>query len=341
MPANVETMFSANGITPWHREGHVLPADVGFEQGWKLSGHDFKIEKWQVHTPEGEPVPNCYGTRRTDTGVILTSCRRIVSEEWQPVQNDEVWRIWEPFVKSGEIKLETAGVLEGGRKVWILGCPAHNSAEVLPGDEVKSYVLFANGHDGSLSVTLGHTNVRVVCCNTLEAAQRQGFMWKGRHVGEIAEKIADVAGIIAKLGEAFRGDIEVYQQLAATPVTDVADIVNYTAAVFGKAEQKAQQEDRVSKRLDAMLENFESGTGQDIPGVRGTAWGLYNALTEYVSHQMRSDLDSIAFGNRAKLLRRGLDVARVMARGIPLEDVLNGDVLDRVQEVQWSKSLTG
>lgn len=341
MTANVETMFSANGITPWHKEGTVLPGNVGFEEGWKLSGHDFKIEKFQLHTPEGRPVPNCFGTRRCDNGEILTTCKRVLSDAWQPMQNDEAWRIWEPFIKSGEIKLETAGVLDGGRKVWMLGClTAKNAADVVKGDSVRNYILFANGHDGSLSITLGHTNIRVVCQNTLEAADR--FMWKGRHTGDIADKLQDVTEVIAKLGAEFDRDIDIYQQLARTRIKAddaVSTVVQYTAAVFGKAERKAQEEDRVSKRLDAMLQNFEAGIGQDIKGVQGTVWGLYNALTEYVSHQQRADLDSLGFGNQAKLLHRGLDVARVMARGIPLEDVLNSDALNKVQEVQWAKEL--
>ena len=44
---------------------------------------------------------------------------------------------------------------------------------------------------------------------------------------------------------------------------------------------------------------YESGTGQDIPGVRGTLWAAYNAVTEFVDHERGGDdnrLSSSWFG---------------------------------------------
>lgn len=331
-------MVSANGITPWHKEGHVIPGEVSFKEGWKLSGHDFKVEKFQLHTPEGEAVPNAWGTRRTDNGHILTGCRRVLSDDWQPYQNADAWEVFEPLVKGGHVKLETAGVLDGGRKVWILGALVnHQALEVRKGDEVRNYVLFANGHDGSLSLTIGNTTVRVVCQNTLSAATHEGSMYKFRHIKGMNEKVEKWANIVAGLGQAFEKDIELFRQLDSTKVRGTKDIVNYTAAVFGKAEREQQKKDKISRRLQSMLDAFEN----EQAGSRAeTHWDLYNALTYHVSHNSYDNLDSLAFGNRQKTLQRGLDVATVMSKGIPIEDVFGpgSQMVEKVQEISWANA---
>ena len=49
---------------------------------------------------------------------------------------------------------------------------------------------------------------------------------------------------------------------------------------------------------------WENGKGNDMPGVRGTAWTAYNAITEYLSHQAVGDMDkrynSLWFGGNAQ-----------------------------------------
>lgn len=341
MSANVESMFSANGITPWHREGTVVQGAVTAAQGWALSGQDFTVEKFQLHTPEGAAVHNCYGTRRTDTGEILTRCK-VVSKIWEPTQNRDGWEVLDPMFESGQITPETAGVLDGGRKVWILASfKGHEEADIGGGDIVKQYVLFANGHDGTMAVTIGGTNIRVVCQNTLAMANEEGTFFRMRHVEGSKSKLKDAAAIIGKMGQTFQATADTYRMLAQTKVQTGQQIADFVAQVYGVEEVKAQQEGKVSGRLSSVLENFESGMGADLRSAKGTVWGLYNALTEYVSHkgaETSKRLDSIAFGNRSNVLRRGLEVATVMGKGIPLEAVFDSqsDVVHKAQEAAWA-----
>src|SRR5690606_10854332 len=61
---------------------------------------------------------------------------------------------------------------------------------------------------------------------------------------------------------------------------------------------------------------FEGGRGAELS--RGTLWGAYNAVTEYITHERgRSDdarVESAWFGEGARLARRALDVALEFAR---------------------------
>ena len=62
---------------------------------------------------------------------------------------------------------------------------------------------------------------------------------------------------------------------------------------------------------------FESGKGTDIVGVRGSYWGAYNAVTEYLSYSKgrtsNNRMDSLWFGVNGNLNHRALDTALAMA----------------------------
>jgi hypothetical protein len=63
---------------------------------------------------------------------------------------------------------ETAGALGNGQQVWGL---ADLGLTVSVGDDKQSsYLMFATGHDGSMSHQYRIVNTRVVCANTLAMA---------------------------------------------------------------------------------------------------------------------------------------------------------------------------
>lgn len=77
------------------------------------------------------------------------------------------------------------------------------------------------------------------------------------------------------------------------------------------------EKDRASRSYEAVMGNFENGRGNDLPGVKGTWWAAYNAVTEYLTHDRRgsaeSRLDSLGFGNSAKLSQVALQQAVKLA----------------------------
>lgn len=65
--------------------------------------------------------------------------------------------------------LETAGILKGGRKLWVLARTGQSST--LKGNDVtNAYVLLATACDGTLATAGQFTSIRVVCNRTLAVA---------------------------------------------------------------------------------------------------------------------------------------------------------------------------
>ncbi len=80
----------------------------------------------------------------------------------------------------------------------------------------------------------------------------------------------------------------------------------------------ASPDDPVSRAMQQVTALYAGeGRGALLPGSRGTAWGLLNAVTEYVDHRRRSRsqdhrLDSAWFGQGAQLKENALKHALLL-----------------------------
>ncbi len=83
---------------------------------------------------------------------------------------------------------------------------------------------------------------------------------------------------------------------------------------LGPVDGVLEDDDESDPRaLPEVIRLFEGGMGNDRPGVRGTMWAAYNAVTEYMQHAVRgteeSRLDSLAWGTNAKRSAKALSLA--------------------------------
>ena len=74
--------------------------------------------------------------------------------------------------------------------------------------------------------------------------------------------------------------------------------------------------ERALKKVQALYEG--GGRGAELAAAKGSAWGLLNAVTEFVDHERRARnqeyrLDSAWFGQGAALKQRALDYALQLA----------------------------
>jgi len=88
-----------------------------------------------------------------------------------------------------------------------------------------------------------------------------------------------------------------------------ADVLDEPMPVEDATPSKAMQQ------LHALYSG--AGMGSMLTGTRGTAWGLVNAVTEYVDHHRRarsSDyrLDSAWFGQGATLKQRAINKSLIL-----------------------------
>jgi phage/plasmid-like protein (TIGR03299 family) len=282
------------GETPWHKFGTRFKKGFTSEEALEAAGLDYEVELQELSTPH----VTCESHKaivRTDTQSVLG----VVGNNYEPLQNKDAFRFFDALVKGKTAIYETAGALKGGRQIWLLA-KIEGQIEIIKNDPINKYFLLTNSHDGLRAVAGRVTPIRVVCDNTLTAAISRKVKEEIRivHRGNVADRLEFAGELLAKVGAYYDELSEVYRKFAKTSMKDkemrtyIAEALRPYGGVKTEEEAleiaKLQEEEGMSVRLQTEVQNVmnlvEAGRGTDIKGVRGTLWGTYNAITEYVDH---------------------------------------------------------
>jgi phage/plasmid-like protein (TIGR03299 family) len=298
------------GDVPWHGIGERLPPGQTIERWVEAARLNWKIQKLPVQFQfKGQPrlMPERFVLARDDTGAGLS----VVSSDYSVVQPREVLEFYRNLVEERHYTLETAGALDGGRKVWALartGLVANVSGNAA--DELGAYVLLATSCDKSIATTATFTSVRVVCQNTLGFAfddmkgnKRQNV--KVDHSRKFKpDEIKEQLGLI---DEAWLNFMKRINPMADLKLDDLA-AEKYFESLF-LSDKDIEEDKRPSAAKDneilKIMSQFHSAPGQNTATAHGTLWGAMNAVTYYVDHVRSTKetdrMDSAWFGSGAAL----------------------------------------
>ncbi|WP_372631975.1 DUF932 domain-containing protein [Cohnella sp.] len=182
MPANIETMFYVRQA-PWHGLGNRVEHALSSEEALQAAELDWEVIQKSIQTEDYAEIPGYKANIRATDQRLLG----VVSDRYKIVQNHEAFAFTDELLGEG-VRFETAGSLQNGRKVWLLAQLPENY--IIAGDRVSPYLVFSNSHDGSGSIKVAMTPIRVVCQNTLNLAlQNAKRIWTTIHTGNIQAKL--------------------------------------------------------------------------------------------------------------------------------------------------------
>lgn len=309
------------GERPWHGLGTALDRPATAREAIVAAGLDWGVEPQPLSTAGGTIIPDHRAIIRGDTG----TCLGVVGTGYIPIQNAEAFGFFDAVVGDGGARYHTAGALGRGERVWMLA-QLPGELRVAGTDDVsEKFLLLANSHDGTSSLRMFFTPVRVVCQNTLNVALQGAGPQQGvsiRHTGDITAKVAEARRALGLAIRYYDGLEDRINRLAAIPLRR-REVEAYLADLVPD-NPEAGNKSRTQNIRAAMLHNFEEGRGNRMPGIRGTAWAALNAVTEYVDHQRstvgESELDirghrlaSQWFGSGARLKARAWSKALELA----------------------------
>lgn len=292
------------GETPWHGLGIRLNSPPPtIEDALILAGMDWTVEKRPLFTLAGsgpvveggdlecQDVPGHFAVCRNSDSRVLG----VVGADYTPLQNTEAFGHLNDFLLDGKAAVETAGQLRGGATVWML-LKLKTCFEVIPGDEVASYLLATTAHDGSRVYQHRYTPIRVVCQNTLSAAApkretkenaAKGAAFKRRHTVNALSSITEASKILMAVHDSAVATQEVFQAMAKKQMT--RQTMNEFLKELVPDNADAKRTTRTSNIRDEIMKFVDGGVGTDIKGVRGSLWGLYNGVTEWLDHSRGTD----------------------------------------------------
>lgn len=310
------------GATPWHGLGNRLTQKQPLEVWQREAGMNWQIQESPVHF-KADTVGNL-GTihsfpeqkvlYRSDTKAPLS----VVSNRYQVVQPREALEFYRDLTEVSGYELETAGILKGGRKFWALARTEQTT--VLKGnDQVNGYLLLATSCDGTLATTATPTTVRVVCNNTLTISLNGAT----RAIKVPHNTRFDPQAVKKQLGIAVSQWDEFMYRMRALAERKVQwhEAMGFFMNVLCDVAPNSKlpeilPNERALRKVQGLYEG--QGRGATLESAQGTAWGLLNAVTEYVDHERRARsteyrMDSAWFGAGASLKERALNAALQLA----------------------------
>jgi len=267
-----DTMFSGNGIRPWHGIGTVLDDCPTSDEAIRIARLGWDVKQEPVYLNNGTKIDGVWANIRQDTKDVLG----IVRDKYRIVQNAESFAFVDNIIsntKGIECRYETAGSLFNGKRVFML---VRLPDMDLVGDKVENYLFLSNSHDGSTGLMAGISNVRVVCNNTLQMAEREASrIWKIRHTESLKGKQAEAEmalGLALSYNERIKEDAE---KLAVQKL----DEEKFFREFFKKLNLTDKSKEKVMFSIADIYKNKD-----DLQNFKGTKWGIYNAVADYVSN---------------------------------------------------------
>lgn len=279
---------------------------------WTVSKRPIYVMNTPSDTDEELYTTNkFFATTRDDNNHILG----IVGPDYQIVQNEELVYLCKRL-QGSDVKIETAGYLDHGRRVWVQ--MRGNAFDVGSKKDTNiPMTLFSNGHDGQWPLSCLPTSTRVICENTLNMALRNGtknnMIISIKHVGNMQDRLE---GMIQAI-ENWKDRTNDFQSKAETLARKEVNTefvqnfwLNLYIEMFGNVHESpmndAQNDD--NKTAGSVLAKWSNTFDSEVKLSGANMWTAMNAVTYWLDHQQiyrganksENRFNDTLFGNGAK-----------------------------------------
>lgn len=303
-------MTTPTRVDAFHRLGTAIPEGMTVAEAMTHAHMDnWNVRKQPLVAQLGEvavPVTGKYVVLRDNPFTGKVQPLGVVGRKFTPFQNEASTGLLANIVDESDATLTTLGVLGDGRKTFVsMKLPSHMefiSPRTGQPDITDLYLTVFNSHDGSGAMSVTLSPVRVMCANQQRMTERHArSRFSLRHSGNASAKLAEVRsmlGLTFKYQDTFAAECQamIDRELANE------DVYATLSEVFGV--NAATTEAQKSRRTETAGMVYELYRQSDtVAPFRGTAFGAYNAVTEYADHFMR-------------VRARGGDDAQAQARAV-------------------------
>lgn len=275
MAANVESMFYVRE-TPWHGLGTRVQEAPSSSEALIKAGLDWNVVQEPIYTETEELIEGYKANVRDSDRKVLG----VVTDRYKVIQNQEAFAFTDELLGEG-VRYETAGSLQGGKKVWLLAHMPHEY--IISGERISPYLLFSNTHDGSGAIKVALTPIRVVCQNTLNLALSQASRsWSMIHTGNIQNKLQEAKDTLF-MAEKYMDNLgKEFETLRMQSMTD-KQVMEFIETLLPIEDNATSQQKRNMKRLqeDMKMRYFDAPDLQDIGR---NAYRFINAVSDFATH---------------------------------------------------------
>lgn len=269
----------------WHKLGQRCDSAATWERAMELAGLNWQVVKTQnyARNPQGKVIPvSSFSVFRDTDGAELAAN---VGEGFTLKQNRECFQFVDDLLQAnGGAHYDSAGALGNGATIWCAVRVPRADIVVNGEDKSESYLVFTTAHDGSMAHAAALSSVRVVCRNTLrQALSTNTGILRIKHTKNANARFEDAKrtmdGVVMDAKK-----LQAKLQMLATRRITRESLTAVMDRLFPKPTDKDQNTTRRENILTEVLALYESNDRNAFPAIRGTAYNLLNAVTEYTDH---------------------------------------------------------
>lgn len=295
-----------NGHNPFNKDGQER-TELTIEEA--RTAFDYEIKAMPCYDATGRKIPNL-NHLQSDDGVIIP-CHG-VADGFTPINHREVFDyITEKVMPEiPEMKLEMAGTIRG-RSVGVFAAKFGDTFAI-KGDNSPNELrlFFCNPTNGTGTMVMGFTNVRVVCQNTLLAATKEakadGF--KIYHTKNANIEIAGAANMIREQAVAALEMKRRCEALAEIGV-DGETLRRALDAVYPlhQLPEDSFAYARMKNLREGVIRQFEDGETAQTMTDKRSAWALFNSFTYPIFNPDEKRLAKSKSKDKAEIAYKGMN----------------------------------
>ena len=262
--------------------------------------HDLSwtVEREKLVSPSGRTTDS-YGLFRSDNGAHLST----LSQRYVPCDNFELAKMLvfaSQSIEDLDIDKTNGGVFKNGQKVYFqIPLPL---AEIGNAKVIRNLSAL-NSHDGSTGVALGTTQTVISCQNTFYSAYRGTDMTRVGHNSTMRERLTKLVMTLEQTIAFDQSNIEKFRKMLDI-VPQKADIDAMRELLFEVTPNTPL--DEISTRKTNLISKFDRAVDMEFAAQGVNMWGLFNAVTRYTNHEMKSydgnaKLENVMVGQGARL----------------------------------------
>jgi phage/plasmid-like protein (TIGR03299 family) len=297
--ANGQTAFASARLSAWHQLGTVtdgcMTAEEVMSRAWLGGWEVRKIALQGVEiTDKGVTKVDCpdkYMTVRTNPVTGDVEYLGVVGEDYSVVQNEQVAETLNLLVDESGAHFETAGSMRKGRSVFVT-MKLPTAMQIGNIDDLDLYLAATTSHDGTASLRLDGTPVRIVCANTQRMAYQQSqASYIFRHTSNVTSKIAEARQALGLMWKHFRA-FETEAEKMINETLTMGEFEKIVAELWPLAEDASDTAKNNAKQRTATL-RYLIRDAETQQAIKGTRWAGYQAVTEYLDHFAPAKTDTV------------------------------------------------
>lgn len=267
--------------------GRPIQGATNLEEAIVQSGLDYEVQKLPIFfnprigkTPKMTKIPDRYVVYRTDSYTPMG----VVGKKYEILQNREAFNFLDSLIAGGAM-FETAGTygLNGAKSFISIST---QKLKVLD-DDIQPYIVLTNSFDGTGTIKVSFSPIRVFCSNTLALISKKVKNMKlnnfsVRHTKSMKIAMEQGKEILFQNTQYLETLKAISELLAVTPFSEEA--FKKMCEVFYPIDNN-QTKKAVTMNTEMLEELFRAYKQDDLGNFSGTAYRAFQAISDFESHK--------------------------------------------------------